>query len=92
MVRETPTDRYADTGFGVADTSPEVNALMWKGLMDLSGEERMEMGSSMFDSAREMILASLPDGLSESERKRALYERTYGETLPQACWDWLRRM
>jgi hypothetical protein len=60
---------------------------MWMGLMRLSGEERMEMGSSMFDAAREMILASLPHDLTDPERKRALYERTYGEPLPEACWD-----
>lgn len=65
---------------------------MWEGLMGLLGEERMEMGSSMFDSAREMILASLPPGLTEPERKRAIYERTYGEPLPEPCWDWLKRM
>lgn len=38
----------------------------------------------------EMILASLPHDLTEPERKRALYERTCGEPLPEACWDRLR--
>ena len=43
-----------------------------------------------------MVLASLPADLSETERKRHLFERLYGETLPTSlreedavkdCWE-----
>lgn len=65
---------------------------MWDGLMRLSGEERIEMGASMFAAAREMMAASFPDNLTKAERKRALYERTYGESMSEACWEWLKRV
>ncbi len=49
--------------------------------MARSGEERFIMGALMFDSAREMIKASLPRGLSETEQRRLLFERIYGKEL-----------
>ena len=51
-------------------------------LMKLSGERRLIMGAQMFESARAMILASLPPDLNEFERKRLLFERIYGEKFP----------
>lgn len=51
-------------------------------MMARSGAERFVMGTRMFEAARDMVLASFPAGLSESERKRRLYERIYGESLP----------
>lgn len=83
MGKPFESDRYADTGYSMKDTSPEVNAIMYKRLMELSGEERMNMGFSMITSAKEMILASLPKDLSEAERKKMLYERLYGENMPE---------
>jgi len=47
-------------------------------LMARSGEERFVMGAQMFDSAREMVKASLPPGLSEMEQRRQLFKRIYG--------------
>ena len=64
------------------DTSPEVAALIRERLMALSGSDRIQMGARMFDAARDMVLASLPTGLSERERKRFLFQRIYGEDLP----------
>ena len=51
-------------------------------LMALSGAERFRMGVQMFDAARRMVLASLPADLTESERKRQLFQRLYDEPLP----------
>jgi len=51
-------------------------------LMALSGAERFLMGVASFEAARRMVLASLSADLTEKERKRALYERIYGEPLP----------
>jgi hypothetical protein len=50
--------------------------------MERSGSERVLMASRMFDAARTMMLASFPPGLSERERKRMIYKRTYGEEAP----------
>ena len=66
----------------MTDTPPEVAEMVRARLMALSGAERFRMGAQMFDAARRMVLASLPTDLSESERKRRLFERLYGEPLP----------
>jgi hypothetical protein len=66
----------------MSDTPPEIAEMVRARLMALSGEERFIMGARMFDSARRMVLASLPEGLSETERKRQLFNRLYGEALP----------
>jgi hypothetical protein len=50
-------------------------------LMARSGEERFVMGAQMFDSAREMVKASLPRHLSEAEQRRELFKRLYGKEL-----------
>jgi len=50
-------------------------------IMALSGEMRFIMGAQMFDSALEMIKASLPRGLSERERRRLLFKRIYGKEM-----------
>ena len=66
----------------MTDTSPEVAEMVRARLMALSGAERFRMGVQMFDAARRMVLASLPAGLTEIERKRRLFERLYGKPLP----------
>jgi hypothetical protein len=51
-------------------------------IMKLSDAERFVIGARMFEGARAIVLASLPANISEPERKRMLYERFYGEDLP----------
>jgi hypothetical protein len=65
----------------MTDTPPEIERLLRDKIMERSGEERLIMGSQMFDSAREMIKASLPRGLSEAQHRRVLFKRIYGEEL-----------
>ena len=60
------------------DTSPEIAELVRQKLMALSGSERFVMGTRMFDAARAVVLASLPQGLSPDELKRQLFQRLYG--------------
>jgi hypothetical protein len=66
----------------MTDTPPEIAEMVRARLMSLSGAERFIMGVQMFEAARGMVLASLPAGVSGAERKRLLFERIYGETLP----------
>ena len=66
----------------MTDTPPEIAEMVRARLMALSGSERFVMGVRSFDAARRMVLASLPAGLTEAERKRRLFERLYGESLP----------
>ena len=63
------------------DTPPEIERMIRDKIMALSGEERFIMGALMFDSAREMVKASLPRGLSEAERRRQLFKRRYGNEI-----------
>ncbi len=51
--------------------------------MRKSGEERFLIGCSMYEAARDMVLASLPATLNEDERKRAVFERMYGAPLEE---------
>ena len=64
------------------DTPKVIAEMVRARLMAKSGAERFRMGAQMFDAARRMALASLPAGLSETETKRLLFERLYGDTLP----------
>jgi len=66
----------------MTDTSPEIAAMVHDRMMALSGAERFLMGVRMFDAARRMVLASLPENLPEPERKRLLFQRFYGELPP----------
>ena len=63
---------------GVTDTPPEIKRMVREKLMALSGEMDFIMGAQMFDSACEMVKASLPPGLSEAELRRQLFKRLYG--------------
>ena len=63
------------------DTPPEVERMLREKFMAPSGEERFVMGALMFDSAREMVKASLPRGLSEAEQRRQLFKRRYGNEI-----------
>jgi len=66
----------------MTDTPPEIAELVRQKIMARSGEERFMMGVNSFEAAREIVLASLPKGLSQEELKRQLYQRIYGEPLP----------
>jgi hypothetical protein len=65
----------------MTDTPPEIERMLRDKLMARSGEERFIMGAQMFDSAREMVKASLPKDLSETEQRRRLFKRVYGKDL-----------
>ena len=82
---EAPTERFADTGYGVKDTSPEVNRMIFERMMALTPGERLEIGLTMLGTAKELIRAGLPEGLPESEKRKLIYERLYGEPLPAGC-------
>ena len=63
------------------DTSPEIEVKVREMIMARSNEERFIMGARMFDAARDIILASLPQDLPEAELKARLFERIYGVSL-----------
>ena len=63
------------------DTDPQIAELVRQKLLERSGYERLLMASSMFETAKAMVMASLPTGLSEIEIKGLLVERIYGDEV-----------
>jgi hypothetical protein len=63
------------------DTPPEVEKLYREMIMSRTPEERMQMAFSMMATGRQLILSSLPEGLSEQEKRRQLFERMYADEL-----------
>ena len=67
------------------DTDPEFAALLTARYAAMTPYERMEIASSMFDTARAIIDASLPSDLSREERRYTIAKRLYGDELPEAA-------
>jgi len=65
----------------VTDTPSDIEQMVRDRIMARSAEERFIMGAEMFESAREMVKASLPRNLSEMERRRVLFKRIYGKEM-----------
>ncbi len=59
------------------DTAPEVSEYLRKRYAAMSAEERFLIGIRMFDTARALVEASIPSGLSESERRKEICRRFY---------------
>jgi len=73
------------------DTSPEMDQ-RWRALiMATTPAERVQMGVSMHEAARTMVLASLPAGLSQAELLCTLLERFYGHELSNETKAGFRR-
>ena len=66
------------------DTTPEIEKMVRDRYMQMTGEERFLIGIQMFDTAREIVLSSLPKDLPEKEKRRQLCERFYGAQTAQA--------
>lgn len=66
----------------MTDTTPEIAEIVRTMLMNRTGSERFIMGSRMFDAARQLVMASLPQNLPPAQFKRQLFERIYGAPAP----------
>ena len=62
----------------MGDTSPDMEKLYNKMLMEKSGEERMKMGMSMYSTAIRVIWSSMPDSLPVVEKRKRLFLTLYG--------------
>jgi hypothetical protein len=65
------------------DTSPTVQKQYHDLLMQKTNEERLLMGLSMFESAREMVMASFQNDSSNLEKKIHLLHRFYGNDFSE---------
>jgi hypothetical protein len=65
------------------DTPKKVFDFYLNRFTSLSGEERMKMAAGSFESVKAMVLSSLGPELSESEKRKRLLLRFYGEELDE---------
>ena len=68
----------------VNDTSSEVALMVAKCYAGMLPGERVRIAAEMFDTARQLVLASFPAGLSPAEARRRLCRRFYGELAENA--------
>ena len=68
------------------DTSPETEAFLKARYAAMSGSERALMALQMFETAQQIVLSSLDPNLSESQQRRELCRRFYGDELAQAAF------
>jgi hypothetical protein len=59
MVSKIEPDRYADTGFALKDTSPEINSRLFAAMMRKTPAERLLMALDMMATARMLASAKL---------------------------------
>ena len=88
MVSKIEPDRYADTGFSVKDTSPEINAMMFQRTMALTDSARFLMGMSMLEPSRAIVWGSVSSEPDPAKRRKLFFERFYGQPLPDEVAGW----
>ncbi len=76
----------------MSDTSRKMEHIVTERYRQMSPHQRMQIASSMFETARAIVESSLPPDLSRRERRLAFARRMYGDELPesalQAYADW----
>lgn len=63
------------------DTSPEIAAMIAARYAAMTGAERVRIAAGMFETARALVLASLPATATADERRRHLLHRFYPELV-----------
>jgi hypothetical protein len=66
------------------DTNLEFRVLVAERFAAMSAHERVRVCTEMFDTARALVEASLPKGLSPAERRYRICERFYGDLAARA--------
>jgi hypothetical protein len=69
----------------VNDTPPEFEAMVNERYQRMSPDERVRIAAAMYDTARAIVLSSLPHGLSRRDRRLAFARRFYEGELPEAA-------
>lgn len=77
MVSKIEPDRYANTGFSIADTPADLNDHLFQRMMEKTGAERLIMGCQMADTARELVWSGIPKHLPTNERRNLFLARFY---------------
>lgn len=85
MVSRIEPDRYADTGFAVKDTPPEINRRLFDAMMRKTPAERLMMCLDMMATARELVMKGIrreAGTVTTAEAKRLAFQRLHGVTAP----------
>jgi len=72
------------------DTHPEITALFRKLMMEKSGEQRLIMGCSMYDAAKQIVRSSICNSrpcITEEQMKKEVFIRFYGHEFSKAERD-----
>ena len=67
------------------DTSPRIEVMIRERYKQMTPDERVRIAASMFETARAIVLSSLPPNLSRREQRLALARRFYAGELPEAA-------
>jgi hypothetical protein len=78
----------------MTDTSKEMEKKYDEMMMERSNMERFMMGIEMFETAKKIVIASLPEDLSESEFKEKIflrfYENDFSKNELDKIIEWIR--
>jgi len=66
---------------------PEIREVMKRRVMSFTGVKRLEIGASMFDASREIVLSSLSGNMDADMVREKLFLRFYGRDLPKEIKD-----
>lgn len=72
------------------DTNPEIAALFRKLMMEKSGEQRLIMGCSMYDAAKQIVRSSIYNsrpGITKEQMRKEIFIRFYGQEFSQSDTD-----
>lgn len=69
------------------DTSDKVAAMVAARHAAMSAEERVRAASSMYDAARQIVEASIPQSVQGAERRYQVLKRFYGDEVPDAALE-----
>jgi hypothetical protein len=67
------------------DTSPKIEAMVRERYRQMTPDERVRIAAAMFETARTIVLSSLPRDLDRRERRLAVARRFYAGELPEAA-------
>ncbi len=72
------------------DTHPEIAARFRDLMMSKTGQERLLMGCSMYDTAKRIVLSAVRDrrpGITDVEMRKEIFLRFYGQEFNEADRD-----
>lgn len=64
------------------DTSSEVRQIQQRIWMSMPVSDRLRACAEMFETAKAFVRLNMPNGLSDEEEKRFVFEKIYGEPMP----------